>query len=216
MKSTGIRAQIKNKERVAIYVDGKYSFSLSQDQLLRERLAVGHELDEQRLTELKEKSQFGKHLANVMRFVLMRPHSVREIEQYLFRKKVDLEVYKALVDYLDERGYLDDEKFAQSWVSSRMQTKAVSRRRLLMELRQKGVDEGIAASAIAEEGYDEMDALKELMVKKSRQYRDEKKLMAYLLRQGFSYDMVSRAMRDESDDQSFYDTNISDSDELTL
>ncbi|HEV2412252.1 MAG TPA: regulatory protein RecX [Candidatus Saccharimonadales bacterium] len=219
MKITGIRAQEKNKERVAIYVDGKYSFSLSQDQLLRERLAAGTELDDQRLTELKEKSQFGKLLAHVLKFVLMRPHSVREIEQYLYRKKADLEVYQRLVDYLDEHGYLNDEKFAQAWVASRMQTKAVSKRRILSELRQKGVADDVAQAAVDEEGYDEMEALKEVIDKKRKLTRyksDDKKFVAFLLRQGFGYDLVQRVLGEESDDQSFYSTTLPDTDELSL
>ena len=199
MKITGIRAQIKDKERVAVYIDGRYSFSLSQDQLLRERLAAGQEIDEDRLNELKEKSQFGKLLAHVLRFVLMRPHSVREIEQYLVRKDADAKVTQALMDYLSERGYLDDQKFAQSWVASRMRTKAVSRRRLVAELRKKGVDEVAIEMALTEEGFDEMDALKTIVAKKRHlsRYQDDKKFLTYLLRQGFSYDQVNSVLTDE-------------------
>ena len=46
MTITKISAQVKNPDRVSIYIDGVYSLSLNLDQLLVEKLKFGLELDE--------------------------------------------------------------------------------------------------------------------------------------------------------------------------
>ena len=38
MRVSSIKQQVKNPQRVSIFVDGKYSFSLSLDELLREKI----------------------------------------------------------------------------------------------------------------------------------------------------------------------------------
>ena len=46
MKITALKQQIKNPERVSIFVDEKYAFSLSLDELVKYKLKNGDELSE--------------------------------------------------------------------------------------------------------------------------------------------------------------------------
>ena len=46
MKITTIKQQVKNPERASIFVDGKYSFSLSLNELVAEKLKIGQEIDD--------------------------------------------------------------------------------------------------------------------------------------------------------------------------
>lgn len=196
MRITAIKAQIKNVERVSIYLDGKYAFSLTQNQLLELKLHSGKELSEQDVVELKRASDYGKLLERVMNYVMIRPRSVREIRDYLWRKKAEPDMAERLVQHLEVRGYLNDASFASSWVRSRQLTKPVSKRRLVAELRQKGVTSELIERTVTSDDYDESSALKEIILKKRKQsrYQDEQKLMQYLARQGFGYDMIKNAL----------------------
>jgi regulatory protein len=78
MTITKITEQVKNPNRVSIFVDGKYSFSLSLDQLLDLRLKVSYELDEARLKELVKLSQVGKLKMRTLEWLMIRPHSAKE------------------------------------------------------------------------------------------------------------------------------------------
>jgi regulatory protein len=196
MKITAIKAQIKNAERVSIYLDGAYAFSLTQNQLLELKLHSGKELSEQDVTELKQASDYGKLLERVMNYIMIRPRSVREVHDYLWRKKADPEMSERIIKYFEDRGYLNDKSFASSWVRARQLTKPISKRRLVAELRQKGVASELIDNAVVNDEYDEVTALKEIILKKRKQarYQDEQKLMQYLARQGFGYDTIKNTL----------------------
>ncbi|HWZ66155.1 MAG TPA: RecX family transcriptional regulator [Patescibacteria group bacterium] len=196
MKITGIKSQVKNLDRVSIYLDEEYSFSLSKNQLLEFGLAIDQALDDQQLAVLKQLSDFGKLLDRTLRFVAMRPHSKREVIDYLKRKVTELDEQDKLVNYLVERGYINDVEFAKAWVRSRNQIKPTSHRRLLLELKQKGVDQKDIDMALGDEPHNEERALQELITKKRRQlrYQDSQKLMQYLARQGFGYEDIKSAL----------------------
>ncbi|MEX1995188.1 MAG: hypothetical protein WD887_00210, partial [Candidatus Saccharimonadales bacterium] len=91
MKITSLKQQIKNPERVSIFVDNKYSFSLSLDELVAQKLKKDTQLDEARLKTLKKLSADGKSRARALNWLLIRPHSTRELQDYLRRKKTDPE-----------------------------------------------------------------------------------------------------------------------------
>ena len=205
MRITAIKAQIKNTERVSVYLDGKYSFSLTQNQLLELKIHSGMELTEQELDDLKKASDYGKLLERSMNYVMIRPRSIRELRDYLWRKKADPEMAEKIIAKLETRGYLGDASFARSWVRARQLTKPVSKRRLTAELIQKGVTNELIQQALGdnetEEAYDETEALRTIITKKRRQarYQDEQKLMQYLARQGFGYDLIKSTLAENNE-----------------
>lgn len=197
MKITAIKAQVKNTERISIYVDEKYSFSLGYNQLLDQKLHVGLEVDEARIAELKHISDFGKAYERALNYVMIRPRSVREVQDYARRKKWAPEDTAAIIQKLQARRYLDDANFARAWVENRALGGKTSKRKLQLELKTKGVADEIIKQAIQNAQFDDANALKELIAKKRRLPKfaaDEQKLMQYLARQGFSFDDIKQAL----------------------
>lgn len=197
MKITAIKAQVKNTERISIYVDEKYSFSLTYNQLLDQKLRIGLEVDDARLAELKHISDFGKAYERGLNYVMVRPRSVREVRDYARRKKWTPEDTELIIEKLQSRRYLDDANFARAWVENRALGGKTSKRKLQMELKAKGVADDIIKRALENAAFDEGHALKELIAKKRRLPRyaaDEQKLMQYLARQGFSFDDIKQAL----------------------
>ncbi len=86
MRITGISGQAKNPNRVNVSVDGKYLFSLDIFQVSELGIKIGKEYTEAELAELQTESQFGKLYARALEYVMMRPHSGREVRDYLYRK----------------------------------------------------------------------------------------------------------------------------------
>ena len=197
MKITSIKAQTKNPERVSVFVDEKYAFSLGQNQLLDTRLHVGLEIDQPRLAELKKLSDYGKLHDRILRYVLLRPRSEREVLDYCRRKQFDMEACGQVIEKLTRLGYLNDASFVRAWVESRQLGKAMSQRALRLELKRKGITDELITQALSEKAYDETAALRALITKKSRLSRyqhDPQKLMQYLARQGFAYDDIKREL----------------------
>lgn len=198
MKITAIKAQVKNPERISIYVDEKYSFSLNYNQLLDQKLHVGVELDDPRLAELKHISDFGKAYERAMMYSLLRPRSLRELRDYCRRKKWAPEDCEIIIQKLLDKGYVNDRAFAKSWIENRAINKSTSQRKLRMELKQKGITDDIINDVLQQSSYSEDTALRDMIAKKRRLSRykdDEQKLMQYLARQGFGFDEIKQALK---------------------
>lgn len=207
MKITAVTAQQKDPNRVNIMVDGAYRFSLDVFQYADLGIRIGKEYTEEELIELETESQFGKVYARALEYCLMRPHSSKEVRDYLYRKTRDTRtktggikkgvssvVTQRAYDRLVEKGYVDDEKFTRYWVENRNTTKGVSKRKLQAELRAKGVDGSIIERFLSETDRSDASELQKIIAKKRARYPDEQKLMQYLARQGFSYDDIKQAL----------------------
>lgn len=192
MKITDIKQQVKRQDRYSIYIDEKYAFSFSENELLTLSLRVGQEFNADELEKLKKTAIEDKAYTRSLDLLARRQRSEWEIRDYLKRKDYDQAVIEKIVNRLSKVGYIDDVKFATAWVDSRRLLKSTSKRKLQMELRQKRIADDIITQILADDQTDERAVLKDLVAKKRSQsrYQDDQKLMAYLMRQGFNYDDV--------------------------
>ncbi len=196
MKITEIKAQVRTPGRFSIFVDGKYSFSLSDTALLEQKLTLGLELDAAAMKQLKQLSTDDKLLGNVLRYVTMRPRSKWEVQTYLQRKNASPSLANQILSKLTDLNFIDDEKFAVAWVESRRLLRPTSKRKLQQELRAKRVSDQVIQHVLQRSEGDEQSALHQLIAKKRTRYPDNLKLMQYLARQGFSYSDIKRALED--------------------
>lgn len=218
---TDIKQAVKNENRVNIFVDGKYDFSLDIAQVVDFKIKKGQHISEKELEKYRHASEYGKLYQRTLEWVLLRPRSVRETDDYLKRKKQkreqenrqatfnrsrskeDLAKYKLrtkiqpeittsdieqVVFQLIDRGYLDDKKFAAYFVENRFAKKGISAKRLKMELQKKGISQGIIEEALGSSERSDEEEIKKIIAKKRSRY-DNEKLIAYLTRQGFSYQL---------------------------
>lgn len=199
MKVTAIKQQVKQQGRYSIFVDEKYSFSLSDTALLDSKLVIGQELTEVQVREYKKLSADDKLYGMALRYAALRPRSTWEMEQYLKRKKIDPLLSTQILSKLTNLQLLDDGAFARAWINHRRLLKPVSRRRLIQELRAKRVPDEVAEAALHEDDTDELATLRELVERKRKltKYQDKLKLMQYLARQGFNYDDIKSALADD-------------------
>ena len=216
MKITAITPQQKDKNRINVMVDGKYRFSLDIFQYADLGIRVGKEYSDEELTALETESQFGKLYARALEYSLMRPHSAKEMRDYFYHKTRDTKVRNRktgeisdkpgisqeltvrVFDRLVEKGYIDDEKFTRYWVENRNMTKGASKRKIQAELRAKGVENTIIEKHLTESSRSDEDELQKIITKKRARYPDDQKFMQYLARQGFSYDDIKDALREET------------------
>lgn len=214
MRITNISMQVKNKDRVNVSVDGDYRFSLDVFQVGELGIKIGNEYSEEDLVELETESQFGKLYGRALEYCLMRPHSAREVRDYLYRKTRDTKiktksgglkdrpgvsqaVTTRVFDRLVEKGYIDDEKFAHYWIENRDMTKGASARKLTSELRTKGVEQTIIDAYLSETDRSDLGELTKVIAKKRRKYSDNQKFIQYLAGKGFRYEDIKQALSDD-------------------
>ena len=199
MKITTIKQQVKNPERVSVFVDGRYEFSLSLDELLQQKLKNGYELDKADIRRLKKISVDGKLRIRAMEWLLNRPHSTREFRNYLYRKKAEPELIETFIKDFSSRGYLDDRNFGV-WFIELQKRRAKSDRALRVELFKKGLSRELVDELLSAEPDDEAERLKLMIEKKAKllRYRnDPQKLAKYLTSQGFNWQLVKQQLADK-------------------
>lgn len=210
LKITNLKQGVKNPNRVNVFVNDKYSFSLDIAQVVDLGVKVGREITTDELVRFKRASEYGKLYQRTLEWVLVRPRSVREVQDYLGRKLKTIsldssfvgcegcpedasELSRDIIARLVNKGYLDDRKFAKYYVENRFVKKGVSQKRLRLELIKKGVDRDIIDEVLGARNDEE--EIRKMIAKKRAKYDDEK-LMAYLVRQGFSYDLIRQVMEE--------------------
>lgn len=211
MKITAIVQQQRDKHRVNLSIDGSYRLSLDIFQIGSLGLRVGQEIDEDSLAKLEQESQFGKLYTRALDYCLLRLHSAKEIRDYLYRKTlprqtktgqlkpgVSVELTQRVFDRLQEKGYINDQLFAEHWVNYRHTSMGASRRKLEAELRQKGVSPNIITASLQASGRNDLAELRQVIAKKGAHYTDPLKLQRYLASQGFSYQDIKTVLA-ESD-----------------
>ena len=193
MKVTDIKAQ-QRSNRVSVYLDWRYAFSLSLWQLAQEKLRIGDELSKERLSQLKNDSDFGKLYDRTLNWLMIRPRSAWEIEQYLARKTDNDELKQLIKQRIEEKGFINDQDFAERWVRSRRLLKPMSTVRLRQELLKKRVPREIIDETLVTDETSDLETVKQLIIKRRHRYKDQQKLMAYLARQGYPYGVIKDAL----------------------
>lgn len=212
MKITNLKIQTRDKNRVNVFIDDVYQLSLDVYQITELGIKIGLELDEVKLQELKKESQFGKTYTQAVNYCFLRPHSLKEMRDYLFKKTlahrnkqgqlvhgISPNLIPRVLERLTQKGYIDDEKFATFWVENRFLKKGISQYKLTKELQKKGVSSDVIEKVLATTERNDNYEIQKIIAKKASHYNDKQKLMKYLVGLGFKYDLAKKNL------ENFYD-----------
>jgi len=199
---TQIAVQKKRKNRCSIFLDDEFAFGLDQDVVLRFGLKKGDVLDEKRIEEilLSEERKSAKDRA--LKFLSYRDRSEKEILTKLKDVGYDESVIEWVITDLKRLKFIDDKRFASSFAQSQMITRPMGEFFLKRELKQKGVATELIEQTI-EKVYEEKDQLTvamELAEQRKTRFKNldeikaKKRVSDFLLRRGFSWDIVSQIL----------------------
>jgi len=191
-KITALTAQKRRKDRVNLFLDGDYAFSLSI--LNAAWLRIGQELSPEKIASLKQEDEYERGKEIALRLITNRPRSKKEVLDRMREKDVDETVRERVITRMEELDLLDDEAFARYWIDQRARFKPRGVPLLRQELAQKGVDRQIISDLLQE--LDNSAAVMQAAEKKARslshypedQFR--KKLTGFLQRRGFHYEEI--------------------------
>lgn len=205
-KITSVEPQKKHLHRFNIFLDGKFGFGVDEDLVVEYRLVPGKLLEESDVEKLLFETEVGKLMARMYRFFNIRQRSEKEVRRYFRIKNYELRIkqkeqvsdlsIELVIKKLKQKGLLNDEEFAFSWVQSRKKKKG--KIALKAELLQKGIDREIVVKVL-EEAIDSADeesragaALEKRLPRLQNLPYLEKKKKAdeFLLRRGFEYEVV--------------------------
>jgi regulatory protein len=195
MKITALTPQVKSPHRVNVFVDDQYMLSLDIAQIPDLGVKVGREISLADLDRLRDASVFGKLYTQALAYLAVRPRSEKEICTYLARKNAPSDLIARIVARLKSKNHLDDAAFADFYIANRFRKKGISAARLIAELRAKGVGADLIADAQARQDRSDSAEICKIIAKKRAKYGD-RQLIAYLVRQGFAYDLAQSSVRE--------------------
>ena len=184
--------------RISVYVADCFIAGLSAKSVRDLSLRVGLEVDGRLRLQIMRTAAYESAIMSLSR----REHSRAELVGKLKQKQFDGEIIISVLEELEERGYLDDRRFAQMWIERRTANHPRGRRMLARELEQKGVSAEVARETLAEHfpETDERGVLIGLIEKRRRisSVSDpqvfKRRLLGFLARRGFSYDDIRQVL----------------------
>ncbi|HUS11892.1 MAG TPA: RecX family transcriptional regulator [Pyrinomonadaceae bacterium] len=135
---------------------------------------------------------------HAVKLLAARPRSIAELRERLAERCSSKTVIETVISRLREYGYLDDERYAVTYATSKVRQHPVGRRRLEFSLARKKIDRAVADEALnqvfAETPEDELiDRAIEKRIRLRGQPKtraEAKSLFDHLLRQGFQFELV--------------------------
>ncbi len=194
---TALRPQ-RNKKRVNVYLDGKFSFGIDLENLVKLNLKIEQEYSEKEIREIIKKAEFQKTYNKLIRYSALRPRSKREIEIWYRKYKVHESLHDELFSKLKRLELLDDTKFANWWVEQRIAFRPRGKRALMSELRQKGISRHIVDDVLSKTDINEKKMAKKLLERKKYKWERFNKLEArkkkseFLARKGFGWEIIKQ------------------------
>lgn len=199
-KDGGGESRNPARGRVRLILDDGESFVLSSSKALRLGMEEGEDLSEETYGEILQ----SLHKACMQRCGILlgsRDYSEQRMREKLRDAGYPGSVVDNAVEKLRKAGYLDDRRFAQSYVRSHMRDR--SRLRIMRDLAEKGISEPVIEEAFAALGEEENvdDAQKEQVLRLLRKrgfdpgaasYEERQKTMAFLHRKGYPADLIRR------------------------
>ncbi|MEA2507340.1 MAG: regulatory protein [Actinomycetota bacterium] len=135
------------------------------------------------------------------KFLARRARSESEVRAALARSNFDTPAIEGAIGRLKELGLIDDRAFSRQWIDERGQGRGLGPRRLLSELRLKGVDPDTAEQALEEAGVDDQTQANEIAARLLRKVasrplaQQAMRLQQMLLGRGFELDVTVSAVR---------------------
>lgn len=201
MKITKIKSQ-NNKDRVNIYLDGQFAFGLSLEIAYKYNLKENMEIDESYIENVLKSEEQNRANDYALKFLSNRWRTEKEIVDKMIKKGFDEEVINETLAYLKKYNFIDDRRFAEIYTEEKVRLKKLGSYRIKHELQNKGVDESIASEIVEKYSDNEYERAMELATKKIKSYKNDdknaiyRKLGGYLQRRGYSFECVSKVLRE--------------------
>lgn len=197
MVVTNIESITKTKYRV--YIDDEFAFVLYKGELFKYQIHKDEEISEETIAEIKKEVLVKRAKLRAMHLLNAMPRTEQQLREKLAQNEYPEDVIEAAVSYVKSFGYINDEAYIRNFIISRKNSK--SKREIVMLLGQKGL-RGELVDNIVEEMYaeeSELSTIKEIMRKKrwnpsEMEEKEKQKMLAYLMRKGFSYEEIRRAL----------------------
>jgi regulatory protein len=204
---TKIKILRGRRHRYSVHLDGVPALELSDWTIGKLGLRTGDDLDEHTIENIKSTEAETQAKNNAVNYLSYRQRSSKEIVDHLMKKGFARACAENVTRQLQSARMINDLEFARAFVRDRLKRKPTGQALLRMQLLAKGIPSSMADAVLADlisPQNQQASALQAAMRKiqltssSKRNLDDEKRkkrLLDFLLRRGFSYEIALKTIR---------------------
>lgn len=186
------------KTHIRVCLDTEADLVLYPKEISRYGIEEGKDLSAETYENIIHEILIPRARKRALHLLEKQDRTIKNLSDKLKESGYPPSVIEDAIEYVRSYHYVDDERYAKNYVHYKQDGK--SKRRIMQDLLQKGIDKDTAEAALLEE-YEksEEDMVRFLLEKKgydpdNSDEKDRAKLYRYLASRGFSYDVISDAM----------------------
>lgn len=200
-KITKIEFQKKNKDRVNIYLDDSFAFGVNLNIMIKYSLAKNMELEDEFIDEILKAEEENNVYNYALSILSRQSKSEKQLKAKMIEKGYDQQFIDNVIIKLKQQRYLDDERYSEMLINSKINFSKYGRRKIKEALYEKGINKEIIEeklSFVLEEDEERRAYL--LGEKKLRALKEEDtrkkmfKLSNYLINKGFEFSVVKKVV----------------------
>lgn len=151
---------------------------------------------------MSKKFTFQEIIEKAERYCSAQEHCSADVIKKLYDWQADKTDFQTVIDHLKKGGFIDEERYAMAFVRAKFNVKGKGRNRVVMELRQKKIDEILIQKALEQiEGDDYEETLMKWLRLKWKQWEKEMpqqrkiKTIKSVMQKGYEYDAIQKAFQ---------------------
>lgn len=191
-----------DKKRCKVFIDGEYAFVLYKGEIRDYSLKSGAEISESIYDEIMSAVLPKRAKLRAMNLLQKKDYTEKQLRDKLLEGMYPAEIIDDAINYVKSFKYIDDDRYARDYITYHMENR--SRSRITQDLLGKGLSKEVISGAMEEiyaedEGDVEINQIRALLAKKhydpeNCDYKDKQKIMAFLLRKGYSMSLIRKVM----------------------
>lgn len=200
---TDIKPQ-KKSDRFSVFVDGEYAFSLIKEDIIYFKIKADEEISEKTYDYIMDTVVYIKAQDMALKFLSYKMRTEKEIRRKLSENEYSDSVIEKVINFLLNYNYINDFEYCMSYIRQSQRLKPMGNLAIKQKLRFYGVDDGIIEKALSESDIDEVQQASQLIDKKLHlmdleniDVAKKRKLQDFLLRRGYSYDIIRTVFKNK-------------------
>ncbi len=137
------------------------------------------------------------YLNKAARYCARYETCTHDLRQKLYKWQVPEQFHTQIIDYLTDQGFIDDQRYAQSFVHDKFYLNGWGKRKIEYHLRQKNIPSDIISLALEEIDIEEYkNTLRKLLIRKKDTIKTtdpfalKQKLITFAANRGFEPDII--------------------------
>ncbi len=192
---TSVTKQKNRQNRVSVFIDNKFAFGMTEVDALFYHIKEGEQISPERYNYILNELIYVKARDKAIKLL---GFSARTEKELMKRLSTDYspEICERVIEMLKGYGYINDRDYAVSYINDSFKYKGWGKRRILSNLKAKGIKEEEAFNALDEADLNEEEKAFELLKKRLKgnstpDSKEKAKYYRFLLGRGFSYDVIN-------------------------